>query len=314
MRNEVTETGDVAVTVCTPTFNRASLLPRVYESLQQQSCREFEWVVLDDGSSDGTEVLVDAWRATADFPIQYYWQANQGKHAALNVGIVKAKGELFVILDSDDVFPHYAVERALSLWRSIPPVERKRYMGIGGLCGYRDHPTRLVSRPYPQDGFDTTYVEISTRYGVWGDRVEFFVTELLQKVLPYPTFPGERFVPEALLWNRLARDYRMRFFNEVLKLVEYREDGLTAANARVPLLVRNPRGARCYFAEFATLSRLMPFHRLLRAYGSYVRFSLHAKTGFGRIVREAPSKALCVVMFPVGVLVWLRDKRRYRLG
>lgn len=301
----------VEVTICTPTFNRGSLLSRAYESLKGQSCRRFEWLVVDDGSSDGTDKLVERWRGEADFRISYYWQRNRGKHAALNVGIAKARGELFVILDSDDIFPSHALERAWDLWNSIPESRRPEYMGIGALCGYLADPTKIVTRPYPRDGIDTTYVEISTRYGVWGDRVEFFRTDLLQKAAPYPVFEGERFLPEALLWNRLAGHYRMRFFNEVLKLVEYQEDGLTALNARVPLLVRNPRGARTYFSEFATMPGLMPRLRLFRTYGSYVRFSLHAKVGFGEMLRDATSRTLCLVMVPMGVGAWLRDKVIY---
>jgi len=301
----------VAVTVCTPTFNRAALLGRVFESLQAQTARNFEWLVVDDGSTDDTRDRVESWRSEANFPVRYFWKENGGKHTALNIGIAEARGELFVILDSDDVFPPQAVERAWALWNSIPLEQRDAYMGIGGLCAYQQDPTRCVTRPYPLDGLDTTYVEVSTRYGVWGDRVEFFVTELLRRVTPYPVFSGEKFVPEALLWNRLARRYRMRFFNEVLKVVEYREDGLTVLNARVPLPVRNPRGARTYFAEFAGIPHLMPPLRLLRTYASYVRFSLHAKVGLGATLRDAPSRAVCLVMLPIGVGAWLKDRLRY---
>lgn len=299
------------MTVCTPTFNRAGLLPRVFESLQAQTARNFEWLVVDDGSTDETRGLVGSMRSEADFPVRYFWKENEGKHTALNIGIARARGELFVILDSDDVFLPQAVERAWALWNSIPLDQRDAYMGIGCLCAYQQDPTQYLTRPYPFDGLDTTYVEVSTRYGVLGDRVEFFVTKLLRKVAPYPVFPGEKFMPEALLWNRLARQYRMLFFNEVLKLVEYRGDGLTALNARTPLPVRNPRGARTYFAEFAGLPDLMPPVTLLRTYASYVRFSLHAKVGLGATLRAAPSRALCLAMLPIGAGAWLKDRWRY---
>jgi len=301
----------VAVTVCTPTYNRALTLPRVFQSLQTQTMREFEWLVVDDGSTDGTRELVERWRSQADFPIQYFWQENQGKHAALNVGIARARGKLFVILDSDDTLPPEALERAWNLWNSIPEEERQRYMGIGGLCAYQADPKKLVTAPYPQDGLDATYVEVSTKYGVWGDRVEFFVTELLRTVAPYPVFPGEKFVPEALLWNRLARKYRMRFFNEVWKLVEYRQDGLTAADSRVPLPIANPQGARVYFAEFALLWKQMSIPRMFRTYASYVRFSLHSRAGVRSTLRDAPSRLLCLLMAPVGAFVYAMDRLRY---
>lgn len=308
--NQGTE-GSVRVTVFTPTYNRATTLPRVYESLRAQTQHAFEWLVVDDGSTDETRVLVEQWRSEADFPIRYYWQTNQGKHVALNLGIPKALGELFVVLDSDDVLPPWAVERAWRLWETIPPASRGSYMGIGGLCAFLADPGRLVTGRYPEDGLDTSYVEVSTQFGVWGDRVEFFVTRLLRGVAPYPVFPGERFVPEALLWNRLARRYRMRFFNEVLKLCEYREDGLTAQNAKVPLPIRNPRGARLYFTELASMPDKMPAYTLLRTYASYVRFSLHAGVGWRALLAGAPSRGWCLCAFPLGAAAYVRDRVRY---
>lgn len=302
---------NVEITVCTPTYNRAHTLPRVYESLLFQSRQAFEWVVVDDGSSDRTREMVERWCTEKAFPIQYFWQPNLGKHVALNVGIAAARGELFVILDSDDVFPPWALEKASELWTSIPRPERDRYMGIGGLCAHLGEPGKLVTRPYPCDGFETTYVELSTRFGIQGDRVEFFVTEVLRQVAPYPSFPGEKFLPEALLWNRLSRQYRMLFFNTVLKYCEYLEDGLTAMSRKMPLPLRCPQGARAFFCELADMPKLMPRIQLLRAYASYVRFSLHSGVSWVRTIQEAPSWLLCTLVFPVGVAAFVRDRRRY---
>lgn len=303
--------GDVAVTVCTPTYNRATTLFRVFQSLQAQTRRDFEWLVVDDGSTDGTRELVKLWRLEADFPVRYFWQENQGKHVALNVGIARARGELFVILDSDDTFPPQAIEQAVDLWNSIPSEQRHQYMGIGGLCAYQADPKRLVTRPYPRERLDTTYVEVSTRFGIQGDRVEFFVTKLLRQVAPYPRFPGEKFLPEALLWNRLSRQYRMLFFNTVLTYREYLEGGLTAMSRKMPLLLRCPQGARVYFRELADMPNLMPPIHLLHTYASYVRFSLHTGTSWVRTFQEAPSWLLCTLMFPVGVAAFVRDRIRY---
>ena len=298
-------------TVFTSTYNRAALLSRLYQSLQEQEGCSFEWIIVDDGSTDDTCAVVEAWKSEATFPIRYFWQTNQGKHVALNVGIATARGELFVVVDSDDVLPQGALKIAYELWQSIPRSERRNYMGIGALCGDLAQPNRVVSRLYPKEGLDTSYVEVSTRFGVVGDRVEFFVTDRLREALPYPTFPGEKFVPEALLWNRLARRYRMRFFNRVLRLVEYRRDGLTALNARYPLFLRNPLGARVYFLELSLHRDKMSFWRLLRTYGSYVRYSLHGRVGLRTVLRDAPSRVLCLVAIPMGLGLYMRDVLKY---
>ncbi len=75
-------------TVFTPTFDRAHTLDRVYRSLCVQTFKEFEWVIVDDGSTDGTDDLVAGWQTENRFPISYEKQPNQGKHIAVNLGAI----------------------------------------------------------------------------------------------------------------------------------------------------------------------------------------------------------------------------------
>lgn len=293
------------VSVLTPTRNRAYTLPRLYESLRAQTYTAFEWLVLDDGSTDGTRELVQGWAAEGRVDIRYLPQEHRGKHAALNRGIREARGEFFVIVDSDDVLLPHALEFLVTGWRSIPEDRRASFCGVAALCA--DPEGRIVGTPFPRDGLDSDYVEIRTRYRVRGDKAELYRTEVIRAFPLYPEYEGETFVLEGLLWNRVAAaGYRMRFFNEVVRVVEYLPDGLTAQGARKT--VRSPRGARLYFEEFIRMPRRLPPRVLLYHYANYFRFSLHCGIPTSQIVAEAPSKPWLALAAVPGFLVYLRDR------
>src|SRR5579884_1059571 len=131
-------------TVLTATYNRAYCLPRVYQSLCAQTFRDFEWVIVDDGSTDGTKELVASWKSSF-FPIRYFWKPNAGKHTAINLGVLQAKGELTLILDSDDPCIPTALERFDFHWRQIPNPEK--FANLSCLCARPDG--SIVGKPYP---------------------------------------------------------------------------------------------------------------------------------------------------------------------
>src|SRR5690554_5503093 len=121
-------------TVLTPTYNRAHTLERVYSSLEEQSFQDFEWVIVDDGSTDDTRERVREWQQQARFPIHYFWQENQHKKTAFNKGVREAHGELIVALDSDDSLDMNALDTMAQVWNDIPPPERSKFVAITGLC------------------------------------------------------------------------------------------------------------------------------------------------------------------------------------
>jgi glycosyltransferase involved in cell wall biosynthesis len=293
------------VSVLTPTHDRAHTLPRLYESLATQTYPHFEWLVIDDGSADGTRELVGEWMAQDRLTIRYFRQDHRGKHVALNRGIQEARGDFFTIVDSDDVYLPHAWEFLVSTWFSIPEEERCTYCGVAALCA--DPEGRIVGTPFPRDVLDSDYIEIRTRYGVKGDKAELYKTDVVRAFPLYPEFDGERFVLEALLWNRIAAaSWRMRFCNEVVRVVEYLPDGLTAVGPRKT--VRSPRGAKLYFKEFIHIPRPLPFRVLLYHYANYFRFSLHCRTPLRQVIAEAPSKLLLMVGSVPGWLVYFRDR------
>lgn len=232
------------VTLFTPTYNRAYILENLYRSIQRQTCTNFEWLVVDDGSSDGTEQLFATWLAEENpFPIRYVKQVNGGKCSAINRGLELAEGELFFTVDSDDYLTDDAIEKIIH-WEAELPKDQ-RYCGFAGNLG--TSPAETPNRPFPNGYFDGNALD---RYGaVDGERASVFYTEIHRQYL-YPVFPGEKFMTEAVAWNRMANDgYRMRYYNDIIWIYEYKVDGLTQSGYR--LFLENPQGTGLFFREKA---------------------------------------------------------------
>ena len=232
----------VKFTVFTPTYNRAYIIGNLYRSLQCQTFTDFEWLVVDDGSSDGTEELFAKWSGEGNcFPIRYYKQPNGGKHRAINRGIELCSGKLFYIVDSDDWLPKDALERIDEEVLQVPLNGPYTFAGVCGCKGFKDG--QIVGQTFKGDHLDCTVLERS-KHGIEGDKAEVFFTDILRKY-PFPEFEGENFLTEAVVWDKMAADgYCLRFFNKVVYLCEYREDGLT--HQGLNLYYRNPKGYGLY--------------------------------------------------------------------
>ncbi len=251
---------DHKITVFTPTYNRAYILETLYRSLQRQSYEDFEWLVVDDGSSDGTGELFDRWRREENpFPIRYVRQENGGKCRAINHGLELARGELFFTVDSDDYLTDDALEK-VARWEAELPKDQK-YCGFAGNLGTA--PNVTPNKPLPGDFFDGTAFD---RYGIVdGERAAVFYTDIHRRYR-YPEFPGEKFMTEAVTWNRMANDgYRMRFYNDIIWIYEYRDDGLTKAGYRI--FLDNPQGTGLFFREKAKYFHYSPKAMLGMWYG-----------------------------------------------
>jgi glycosyltransferase involved in cell wall biosynthesis len=252
----------VKFTVFTPTFNRGQVLHRAFQSLCAQTLRDFEWLIVDDGSDDDTRKLVEAWSAAADFSIRYQWQANAGKPAATNQGVALAKGELFLVLDSDDACTPNALERFLYHWERIP--NQRDFSGI--TCHSMDENGDRIGDAFPVN--DSTPVEVHTNLGVRGEKWGFHRTSVLAQH-PFPDF-GEKFVPEGLVWNRIARRYKIRYINECLRIYHRSIAGLSQAR------ISSPRSTAQYYLEVIRDHRLTPA-AYIRNGLNYLRFSYLAR-------------------------------------
>lgn len=232
------------ITVFTPTYNRAYILETLYRSLQRQSFTDFEWLVVDDGSSDETESLFELWgREDNPFPIRYVRQENGGKCRAINRGLELARGRMFFTVDSDDYLTDDALQKVMKWDRELP--QDGSYCGFVGNRGVtaEETPNRLFEGGY----LDGTAFD---RYGeVDGERAFIFYTDIHRKYL-YPEFPGEKFMTEAVTWDQMAHDgYKMRYYNDIIWIWEYKSDGLTKAGYKV--FLDNPRGTALFFRQKA---------------------------------------------------------------
>ena len=233
---------NIKLTICTPTFNRAYILPALYKSLQKQTCMDFEWLIVDDGSSDNTQKLAETWICKSnDFFVRYYKKENAGKCSAINYGLDYANGDLFVVVDSDDYLTDDAVEKIIALEKTI--TDKSKFCGVAFNLGTDTNTT-------PNNIFNGDYKDATLldRYKTLnGEKAYVFYTEIHKKYR-YPIFENERFMTEAVVWNRIANDgYLMRFSNDIICIYEYRDDGLT--NAGTALFVNNPRGYGLWLKE-----------------------------------------------------------------
>ena len=248
------------VTVFTPTYNRAYILGDLYHSLQRQTCMDFEWLIVDDGSADDTKALVASWQGEENpFPIRYVYQENGGKCRAINRGLKEAEGRLFFTVDSDDYLTDDAIEKVIR-WDGELPKD-------GHFCGYVGNrgitPTQTPNRLFPGGYLDGTALD---RYDqVDGERAFVFYTEIHRKYL-YPEYPGEKFLTEAVTWDLMAHDgYKMRFYNDIIWIWEYKDDGLTRAGYRV--FLENPQGTGLFFRQKAEFLHYSLWNKLTLWYG-----------------------------------------------
>ena len=232
-------------TVLTPSYNRGDLLWGLFQSLQRQTFHDFEWVIVDDGSTDNTDQVVAQMRNTEHFfPIIYKKTPNGGKHRAWNRGLELASGEMIFGCDSDDYLTDDALEKADHIEKTIPPEERIHFAGICGLKGFKNR--TMVGDTFPGDYMDMTYLE-RIHNNVKGDKTEIFYTSVWKKY-KYFEFENEKFITEATSLMRMAEDdLKIRFFNCIVKIIEYRPDGLTARSRS--LFDQNPQGWGMYIYQ-----------------------------------------------------------------
>lgn len=250
-------------TVLTPTHNRAHTLEGVYRSLCCQTFHDFEWVIVDDGSTDGTQELVSGWKSF--FSIRYTWKPNGGKHTAVNLGVQQAAGEFILILDSDDRCVPHTLERFDRRWREIPDPDR--FANLVCLCCAEDG--SVVGSRLPADHVDVFSLREALALSD-GERCGIMRTDVLRK-FPYPVFKGERDILEGVVWNRILNKYAARYFDEALRIYVDTPGGLSNyGDRRRP----NPKGAVVYHAELALSN--VPFKLRLKSAINAVRFSLIA--------------------------------------
>jgi glycosyltransferase involved in cell wall biosynthesis len=302
----------VSFTVFTPTYNRAHTLHRVYDSLCAQTLRTFEWIVVDDGSTDNTAGLVAGWAETTHFPIRYFRQNHSGKHIAHNLALREARGKFFLPLDSDDACLPLALERMLHHWNTIPVAERVNFSGVSGLCV--DQTGQIIGDQYPSDPFDTTLRERKYVYRLRGEKWGSALTELARR-FPFPEIPGTQFVPEGTVWHELAKTHKDRCVNEVFR-VYYMDDPKGERITQRNRFRENAPGRWHYYVWLLNNDIEYLFHAPIPFLKAAVMLPIVAHAagkGLGNTLnslRTARSKLLVGLALPISYCLYVYDSAR----
>lgn len=285
------------LTVFTPAYNRAHTIGRTYESLCRQTCKDFEWLVIDDGSSDNTKELVEGWIKENIIPIRYIYQQNQGMHGAHNTAYANITTELNTCIDSDDFMPDDAVENIVYFWKQNGS---DKYAGIIGLDQVESG--EIIGTEFPNDMVETTLQDFYLKGGK-GDKKLVYRTDVITKYPPYPLFVGERYVGLAYKYMLIDQDYTLLTLNKPLVTVEYQADG--SSYNMFKQYWRNPKGFAFYRkAEMVTTKSLK---RKLMVCIHYVSSSIISKNW--KFIQESPKKLLTILAIPAGILLYYKIKR-----
>ena len=284
------------LTVFTPTFNRADLLPRVYKSLLRQSYTDFEWIIVDDGSTDATQQIAEQWHAENKIAMRYFKQVNGGKHRAINKGVSEAKGVLFFITDSDDYLPDNALATVVNNYKMA-----KQKYAIAGVAGRRMFDDGSIVGADNFSELVCSSLDIRYKHDVSCDLVEVFETDVLRE-FPFPEIDHEKFCPEALVWNRIALKYQLYFYNEGIYVTQYIAGGLTANSIKIRM--NSPLASMLFYAELASYQ--IPLMQKIRAIINFWRFAFCSKISFYHKLQKV-SFIFSILALPLGIYMHLND-------
>lgn len=291
----------IRLTVFTPAYNRAHTLPRTYESLCNQKCKDFCWLIIDDGSTDDTEQLVKGWMEKDNgFEIQYIYKENGGMHTAHNMAYENITTELNVCVDSDDCMAENGVAKILKKWDEV---KDSGYAGIIGLDA--DMNGKIIGKSFPKSMKETTLMGYYAMGGA-GDKKLVYRTDIIKKYPPYPVFEGEKYVALAYKYRLIDQDYKLAVLPQILCNVEYQEDGSSGTMWKQYL--KNPKG----FAFWRKICMRYPESRKRKIVDCihYCSSSQIAKDKW--YIRESPAKFMTFLCSPLGVVLTMMVKHKAR--
>lgn len=280
------------LTIFTPAYNRAHTLHLGYEALLRQTCKDFEWLIIDDGSTDNTRALVEGWIAENKIPIRYHYQENQGMHGAHNTAYRLITTELNTCIDSDDYMPDDAVEKIVSFWKKYG---NEKVAGIIGLD--QTIQGNIIGTTFSKELKETTLFGFYENGGK-GDKKLVYRTDIIKQYPEYPIFEGEKYVGLAYKYYCVDEDFPLLPLNEVLCIVEYQEDG--SSMNMYKQYWRNPQGFAFYRKKEMMITRNIK--RKFIVCSHYVSSSIMSRNW--RFIQESPEKLLTFLAIPIGLCLY----------
>lgn len=292
------------LSVLTPTYNRRERLETLFQSLCRQTNQDFEWWIVDDGSTDGTRKTVESLCGRASFQIRYIYKENGGKHTALNAAIPQITSTLTIIVDSDDMLTDDAVETVFRY--------HGKYAGHGGLCGYVFHKQspdgKISGKRFSPEERIGSYIDVRVNGNdTHADKAEVFYTRCLRE-FPFPEFPGERFLGEDVVWLQMGRTYPMVHINRAIYTFEYQNDGLTRNRRRNN--IASPRG--CVYRAELYMERDIRLRYRVKGALQYLIYGKFAGRSFFELWRKSRFRCLVAAVMLPAVPVWAMWKRMYQ--
>lgn len=278
------------LTVFTPTFNRAHTLSRTYKSLCNQTCKDFEWLIIDDGSTDNTEILVKNWIDESIIPIRYIKKKNGGLATGYITAFANIDSELNVCIDSDDFMPENAVEIIVKTWK-------ERGSGRQDIAGIRGLDFYIEGGPiggYFTDLSEMTYWDLSKSHT--GDTKLAIRTDLLKKLPEMKIYPGEKNANPSYYFWQIPQKYIL--VNENLCWVDYQSNGMAAGIFRQ---YKNSPNSFALYRRMLLEHKAVPFKRKFIEAIHYVSSCIFARQW--DMISTSPRKIMTIAAFIPGCLL-----------
>lgn len=295
------------ITIITPTYNRAHTLPRVFESLKNQTFKDFKWVIMDDGSTDNTSSLAAKFQEENIFPIEYYQQPNRHKFLTVLDGIREVKSKYHMVIDSDDTYPSNALE---TLYNEVEQIENQdEYIGLMGLSA--DEDGNIVGDSYPNDGFDGSIFDMRYKYKVRGDKFGIFISKTyLQQIegKDFSHYEGKGYIPQSVIFNEYdSKGIKTRFINKVVRIyLKDENDSASVSNTR--WTGKNVFGLREGHLSFINNygNKIFSFPKaIIRNLAGYQFYSLKNKNSIPEIISQPKNiiiKILGLFLLPLSFI------------
>ena len=296
---------NIFITIFTPTYNRGYTIKNLYKSLLKQKEKNFEWLVIDDGSTDNTKQIVHELIKKNELNLRYLYKNNEGKYKAINDAVEIAKGELFIIVDSDDYLEDNAIEIIKKYYNEIKGNDE--FIGVVGLRGNKNgdvytaylNEKNCKNKYYNLKYLDADFIDYRYKYKISVDRAEVCVTKYL-KNFKFPEISNEKFMGEGYLWNMIAEaNYKFRYFNEVVYITEYLEDGLSHNIKKV--LQNSPINEMTCCNQITGINRI-PLKNRIKASINYYRYGKLASLTMRKLFKSSKNKILSVVTIPISYI------------